>query len=75
MITDRDKIQLKNLLFTPQWKVVEMVATMLITDIQSRPKVGDSEWETVKKTVGAEGEEQGIKRLFQQIKEFSSQAK
>ena len=75
MITDHDKVVLKNLLFSPQWKVVELVASLMIQDIQKQSKVADSEWETLRKVIHAEGEERGIHRLFQQIQEFASQAK
>lgn len=70
-ISDRDKQNLKQLIFSPQWKVVEQVVEMMCQDIRGRSKITDTEWETLKKILTDEGEERGIKRLMQQINDYA----
>ena len=71
MISDRDKQNLKQLIFSPQWKLVEQIVEMIIQDIRGRSKITDSEWETIKKILTDEGEEIGLRRLLQQINDYA----
>lgn len=75
MITDQQKILFKRLMFSPEWKAVENLVEVICDEIHNRPKVGDSEWETLKKTVGYDGEERGIRGLIGRIVDEASQAR
>ena len=75
MITDQQRILLKHLIFSPEWKAVEQLIEILCDEIKNRPRIMDNEWETVKKTIGYDGEERGIRGLVQKIIDEASQAK
>ena len=73
MITDRDKQQLRRLLHSPDWNSLEALINEMVDKIHGQSKVGDSEWETLKKTLLDEGEERGLHRLQQAIYDLANQ--
>ena len=75
MITDKDKVTLKTLLLGPQWRVFESLAETLCDDIRTRPKIADSEWETLKNVIGDENKIRGIQELVQEINRLASEAR
>ena len=74
-LTEQEKVQLKNLLFSPQLKVLEHLIALITDELRSRSKVGDDEWQTICKAVGDDGEERGLKRLLQEVYNFAQQSK
>ena len=75
MITDQQRILLKRLIFSPEWNALEYLVEILCDEIKNRPKIMDNEWETIKKTIGYDGEERGMRGLMQKIIDEASQVK
>lgn len=67
MISKQDKSLLKNLFQSPQWRLVEQIASDLVLKWRSESCVRDSEWETVKTLLINEGQSRGVKSLLQEI--------
>lgn len=67
MISSGERKQILQLLQSPQWQTVERFAQILTDSIRSDSVVAETEWETIKKTLLREGQEQGIKRLIQEL--------
>lgn len=75
MITDPQRILLKRLLISPEWKALEQLVEVICEEIKNRPKISDNEWETIKKTIGYDGEERGIRGFIQKIIDEASQTR
>lgn len=73
-MTDQDKQTLRSLLFTPHWKVLEQLADEMCREINGRTKVGETEFETVKKAINDEGEQRGIRSVLQRIFDLGNQS-
>jgi hypothetical protein len=69
MITAREQNQLKRLFQSPEWRLVEQIATDLVAKWRSDNVVKDSEWETLKTALLNEGQARGVKLLLQEILE------
>lgn len=67
MIAKTDRTLLKLLFQSPQWRVVEQVATELVNKLKTDSVVRDSEWETLKIALLNEGQVRGIKSLLQEL--------
>ena len=66
-LTDLQKSQLRNLLGSPQWRIVAYIAEELIKNIQKNSSIADTEWETLRTTVDKEGKVKGIREFFQEV--------
>ena len=75
MITEQQRILLKRLMFSPEWKAVEHLIEIICDEIKRRPRVSASEWETLKKTIAYEAEEQGLHGILGRIVDEASLAK
>lgn len=67
MITEQQRVSLKKLFISQEWKAFEVLIEELCKEVQNRPKTADSEWETLKNTIGDEAEVRGIRRVYQQV--------
>lgn len=67
MLTEQEKSQIRNTVQSPQWQTIERLAQLLINKIQSEPTIGDSEWDTLRRTVEQQGQVKGINRFIQEI--------
>ena len=67
MLTNPERIQIRQLLQTPQWQTAERVANEMCDDLAKDTKLRDTEWETLKTTVYDEGQLSGIKRLIKEL--------
>lgn len=67
MISARDKSQLKRLFQSPEWRLVEQIASDLVAKWRSDSVVKDSEWDTLKTALINEGQTRGVKSLLQEI--------
>lgn len=71
MITDKEKSQIRAVLLSPQWKTVERVAEIIISEIKEDSNIRHSEYETLKTVFLNEGKRDGIqnfiKRLYNEI--------
>ena len=67
MINPRDRPTLQRLVTSPEWKIVENIANQVIDQVKEDPKAQSTQWETIKKTLLAEGQTSGIRRLLQEI--------
>lgn len=66
-LTQGEKIQIRQLLQSPQWKTAELVANQISDEIAYNPKTRDNEWETLKSVLIEEGKIQGIKQFIQEL--------
>lgn len=67
MLEEKQKSSLKNLVQSPQWKLVEFVAEEYIKRINSGSSMRESEWDTLRELVGKEGRIQGVREFIQDI--------
>ena len=66
-LTNQERIQIRQLLQSPQWATAERVANEMCDDVTKDTKLRDTEWETLKTTVYDEGQVNGIKRLIKEL--------
>lgn len=67
MRSQQERNQLQQLVGSPQWRTLELVAQELCARLESEPKVKDSEWETLTTTLVNEGKVRGIETLLQEV--------
>ena len=72
MITKGDKSQVRQIISSPQWPVVENIANKLCAQAREGI-VTDTEWNMVKTSLLAEGEIKGIRRLIQELYKLASE--
>lgn len=72
MISEQDKARVHNFIFSAEYRIIDQIAHDLIADVRGRSNVADTEWETLKNVLLAEGEERGIQRLLQRLNELAS---
>lgn len=70
-IHDRDRPLMISLMNSPQWKVMNSLADKIIFALQTDPRTADTEWETARNSVDAEGQMKGIRRFLQEIQNAS----
>ena len=75
MISEKEKVILKNLSVSSEWQVVEKLAKDMLDDIQFRPKIKDNEWDTLRSIIGDEGETMGIRSLIQSVHKMAKDAR
>ena len=66
-ITNAERQQLRQVLQMPQWKTVERLAELLISQIQEQPAIAETQWMTLQNLLSREGEVRGIRRLIQEM--------
>lgn len=67
MLTRAEKSGIKNLLQSTTWPVLKAVAKDLQDKIAYSSKSRDTEWDTLRATIGDEAQIQGITRFFQEL--------
>ena len=66
-MTQQEREQIKSLVQTPQWRTVIALAEELCIQVKTEQKSYDTEWDTIRDTLLADGEVRGIKRLLQTL--------
>ena len=66
-LTTQEKSQLKAVIRSPQWRIVERVAEMMCVKVKENVPIRDSEWETLREVLQQEGQIQGIRKLMQEL--------
>lgn len=66
-ITNQEKMQVRQLLQSPQWQVFERLSDMLCDQIAYDPKLKPTEWETAKTVAYDQGRVDGIKDLIKEL--------
>lgn len=67
MLTSIEKAQLKALVQSPQWGVMELLAKKMIEKIRDDSVVGITEWDTLRATLLNEGQTRGIRSFIQEV--------
>ena len=67
MRTQTERNQLQQLISSPQWRTLEMVAKELCDKYNGDTKIRDTEWETLSTTLLNEGKVRGVEQLLQTI--------
>lgn len=67
MLTRAEKSAIKNLLQSNTWPVLKGIAKDLQDKIAYSTKSRDTEWDTLKATIGDDGQIQGITKFFQEL--------
>lgn len=67
MLTNIEKNQIRVLITSPGWPLIEKLAQDLANKISYEPKLKDSQWLTARTVVFDEGQKHGIKRFLQEI--------
>ena len=67
MITTGEKNQVRALITSPGWNVVESLRDECVKQIRSQSCLKDTEWETARTVVFNEGQIEGMNRLLQEI--------
>lgn len=66
-LIEHQKSQIKQLLFSPQWNTIQLIAEEMIKEIQGQSSIRDSEYETLRETFLKEGKERGIRDFLQKL--------
>lgn len=74
-MTEQEKIILKKLSLTPEWGIVIKLVENIIDEIQKRPKLQATEWDTLKSVVGDEKEMAGVRRVIQEVAKAAKEAR
>lgn len=74
-MNDKELTILKKLSLSPEWEMLKRLSDEIISDIRSRPKLQNTEWETLKSVVGDESEIRGVTSLIQKVHLLARQAK
>ena len=67
MVTNPEKIQIKQLVQSPQWGAVEHLMQLKIQQWKDDTTLRDSEWETVKAACLQQGRIEGLNQLLQEL--------
>jgi len=73
MISTNEKSQLRALLQSPQFRIVENIAKELTQNMKDQSNKRDTEWETAAAVVFEEGQIQGINKLLQELYRLAQQ--
>lgn len=68
MRNEQELAQLRNLIQSPQWQTFIAFAEGLCASIKTEPHAYDTEWDTIKDALLAEGQVRGIQNLLQSVK-------
>ena len=66
-MTPQEKSQLKAILTSPQWKIVEHLAEIMRDEIKEDSGIRDDEFSTLKTVILNEGKREGIKEFIQRL--------
>ena len=72
MITDQDKARIHNFIFSAEYRIIDQIVRDMVEELRGRSKLADTEFETLKNCILAEGEERGVQRLLQRLNELAS---
>lgn len=72
MRTEQERSQLRSVVSSPQWETVKLVAMELCAKIKKDLESKDTEWETVRAALLAEGMGKGIVYFLQELANESS---
>lgn len=67
MINAQQKSQLKNIMQSRQWEVVEEVARQYVVKLQSNERIKSTEWETIRDNCRIQGQLEGINNFLQEL--------
>ena len=67
MLNNQEKSQIKALLQSSHWAMVERLAELVIKDIEDTPLIRDSQWETTKATFEKEYQVKGIRHFLSEF--------
>ena len=73
MITAQEKSAIKQMLQSPQWKVIQSMSDELIKGWQNQSKLGETLWKTARNVVRDEGKCEGVRTLFQELFKLASE--
>jgi dihydroneopterin aldolase len=65
MIGNTERLQIKQLIQSPQWATLERLANEICETLKES-SVRETEWDTIKATLLQEGQVLGIKKLLQE---------
>lgn len=66
-LTSSERNQIKQIVTSPQFATVQRLANLMCQKIALNPKMRETEWETLSRTLLDEGEVSGIQRLLQEL--------
>lgn len=75
MLTPQQLGSLKNLLQSPQWKIVEAVAEEFCNETKQASPLRNTEWDTIRELLRQEGKVEGVKNLLQKLYQYAGEAK
>ena len=58
---------IRSLVQSPNWAVIENLAKEIVNKINEDNSIRDTEWETIRATLGKEGKVEGIKQLLSEM--------
>ena len=67
MITKGEREQIKAMLQSPQWQVIERMADLYCDRVRYDGVVSDSQWDTLRRALTNEGKVRGIKEFIQEL--------
>ena len=67
MISKAEKTQIRQLISSPQWRVLELLVKEYCDKIKGDSIVRDTEWGTIQAALMNEGQIRGITNLLQEI--------
>lgn len=67
MISKTEQVQIRQLLQTPQWLTAEKLANEIIEQLKEEPSIAETQWKSLQKVLGKEGEMRGIRRFIQEL--------
>ena len=75
MISNTEKIQIKQILQAPQWDAIMNVINLRLLQIREESTLRDSEWETLKATCLKDGRIEGLNLLVQDLYRIAQESK
>ncbi len=67
MITTGEREQIKAILQSPQWQVIERMAEIYCDRVKYDSMIADSQWETLRRLLINEGKVRGVKEFIQEL--------
>ena len=67
MLTKQQKSQLKQLIQSPSWAVVEVLVNEFCEKQRQDPALKETEWETLKTVLLVEGQVRGVRNFIQEV--------
>lgn len=73
MFAELEKLQIRGIIYSPQWKSIERVAEMVINKFRGENTLKETEWETLRETIFKEGKASGVELFFQELIKISNE--